>query len=332
MKLGTRGSQLALWQAHTVARLVREAGGPACEIVVVRTSGDEAGTGLGPGGSTLPTTDRAPAAPAAGAAGDSGKSLFVKELEEALADGRVDFAVHSSKDMPAVLPDVMALGAVLPREDPRDAIVLPAGAPPATDAAALAALLGATPRLGTSSVRRVAQLRHLFASATFQAIRGNLDTRLRKLDAGDCDAIVLAAAGLRRLGHGDRVSFAVPANLCTPAPGQGIIAVEYLAERRDVAGVLARINAPDAADALAAERAVVRALGGGCQMPIGALAQLDGDTLRIEGVVIAPDASEVVRHDVSGPRADARALGDALAAGLLARGAGAILDAVRRAQ
>ncbi|MGE0041781.1 MAG: hydroxymethylbilane synthase [Vicinamibacterales bacterium] len=332
MKLGTRGSQLALWQARTVARLIEEAGGPACEIVVIRTAGDEAGTGLGPGGSTLPAGD--PGAPIAAAvpppaAAPSGKSLFVKELEEALLDGRIDFAVHSSKDMPALLPDGMTIGAVLPREDPRDAVVLPSGASPVADPAALAAALGPAARIGTSSVRRVAQLRHLLAGATFAGIRGNLDTRLRKLDAGACDAIVLASAGLRRLGHGDRISLAVPTDVCTPAPGQGIIAIEHAAGRDDVAAALGPINAADAADALAAERAVVRALGGGCQMPIGAIARIEGADLAIAGVVIAPDASRVVRHEARGPRRDAAAVGERLAAALLAGGAGEILEGVR---
>src|SRR5262249_9649291 len=230
IRLGTRGSQLALYQAHTVARLLAEAGGPQCEIVIIKTSGDR--------------LQEAPLSEA------GGKRLFVKEIEDALLNRDVDVAVHSSKDMPAVLPEGLAIAGVLPREDPHDAVVL-AHATGARDQGTgvrdqgagardqglgtphsvqnveeLREILGPTPSIGTSSVRRIAQLKRLFPAGQFSPIRGNLDTRLRKLDAGGNAALVLAAAGLRRLGFESRISLRLPSTLCVPAPGQGIIAIE----------------------------------------------------------------------------------------------------------
>lgn len=344
MKLGTRGSQLALWQANAVKALLEAACGEPCEIVVIRTTGDEAGTGLGPGGSTLApgaaSGDAAPTEPrpAAHAIAEvdgardrplNVKRLFVKELEEALLDGRIDAAVHSSKDMPSELPPGLTVGAALAREDPRDALLLPRSRP-AAGVGAVVDTLGPRPRIGTSSIRRVAQLRAVFPHASFADVRGNLDTRLRKLDAGEYDALVLAAAGLRRLGHVDRISWAIPVDRLVPAPGQGIIAVEQAAHRTDAAAALALINDRAASDALAAERAVVHALGGGCQMPIGTLAEVDDHDVHITGIVIAPDGSHAVRQHTHGSRRDAAAVGVALAEALLRAGAGAILDAVRQ--
>ena len=205
LKLGTRGSQLALFQANTVAALLQSRAGVACDIVVIKTSGD-----------------RLAEAPLSEV---GGKRLFVKEIEDALLDGRIDLAVHSSKDMPAVLPEGLALGAVLPREDARDAIVLPCAGPSGrrarprlTSTEVVRERLGPSPRIGTSSVRRTAQLMRLFPGARFDPIRGNLDTRLRKVDAGEYDALVLAAAGLIRLGHEDRISATLPPDACVPAP------------------------------------------------------------------------------------------------------------------
>ncbi|MEW6320964.1 MAG: hydroxymethylbilane synthase [Acidobacteriota bacterium] len=328
MRLGTRGSQLALWQAHTVARLIAERGGPACEIVVVRTSGDEPGTGLGPGG----TTAIGSAAPGGGGGGTAVKRLFVKELEEALADGRVDLAVHSSKDMPVDLAPGLRIGAALPREDARDALVLPATRACDGDLDAARRALGEAPRVGTSSLRRSAQLAAVLPGASFAPVRGNLDTRLRKLDEGACEALVLACAGLRRLGLAARISCPVPVDLCVPAPGQGIIAIEIRADDRAAADAAALLEDEEAADALAAERSAVQALGGGCQMPIGAHARIDGSTLDLLGVVISPDGRDVARGRVRGARSRPAELGRSLAQALLAAGAGRILDAVRRTQ
>jgi hydroxymethylbilane synthase len=261
LRLGTRGSQLALWQANAVAAKIAAAGGPMCRIVVIKTSGDR--------------LQEAPLSEV------GGKRLFVKEIEDALLRGDVDLAVHSSKDMPAALPEGLTIAAVLPREDPLDAIVLPvnANSPAITSVDDLVGVLGQTPSIGTGSVRRISQLTRLFPGARFTPIRGNLDTRLRKLDEGQHDALVLAAAGLRRLGFGSRISFALPPDACVPAPGQGIVAVEIRDGDTRVQTAVAGIDDASAGAALIAERALVSALGGGCQTPIGALARpAGGDT------------------------------------------------------
>jgi len=308
LRLGTRGSALALVQARTVASLLRQRTGTDCEIVVIKTSGDRmADARLSEVG---------------------GKGLFVKEIEEALLAGTIDLAVHSSKDMPAQIPDGLEVCATLPREDPRDALVLPAPAESMPFDEAVRRL-GTAPRIGTSSVRRVAQLTALLPGAQFVPFRGNLDTRLRKLDQGDVDGIILAAAGLRRLEQAGRISAFVPPDACVPAPGQGIVAVETRADDAAVAGLVARIGDRDALDALHAERAVVAALGGGCQMPIGAHATITGDRITLAGVVIAPDGRRVARAIAEGPRSEAAAIGRQAAERLLAGGADDILARIR---
>jgi len=257
-----------------------------------------------------------------------GKGLFVKEIEEALLAGTIDLAVHSSKDMPALIPGGLDVRATLPREDPRDALVLPAPAESIPFDEAVRRL-GAAPRVGTSSVRRVAQLTALLPHAQFVPFRGNLDTRLRKLDQGDVDGIILAAAGLRRLEQAGRISALVPADVCVPAPGQGIVAVEIRQDDAATAALVEPIGDRDALDALHAERAVVAALGGGCQMPIGAHATITGDRITLAGVVIAPDGSRAARATAEGPRADAAAIGRQAAERLLAGGADDILARIR---
>jgi hydroxymethylbilane synthase len=310
LRLGTRGSALALVQARTVASLLRQRTGTDCEIVVIKTSGDRmADARLSEVG---------------------GKGLFVKEIEEALLAGTIDLAVHSSKDMPAQIPDGLEVCATLPREDPRDALVLPAPAESMPFDEAVRRL-GAAPRIGTSSVRRVAQLTALLPGAQFVPFRGNLDTRLRKLDQGDVDGIILAAAGLRRLEQAARISAFVPPDACIPAPGQGIVAVEIRADDATVAGLVAQIGDRDALDALHAERAVVAALGGGCQMPIGAHATITGDRITLAGVVIAPDGRRAARAIAEGPRSEAAAIGRQAAERLLAGGADDILARIRAA-
>jgi hydroxymethylbilane synthase len=315
LRLGTRGSQLALWQANTVAARIAAAGGPPCRIVVIKTSGD-----------------RLQDAPLSSV---GGKRLFVKEIEDALLRDEIDLAVHSSKDMPAVLPPGLAIAGVLPREDPRDAVVLPFAKSHQPSAMAtiddLVAALGQTPSIGTGSVRRVAQLTRLFPNARFTPIRGNLDTRLRKLDDGAHDALVLAAAGLRRLGFANRISLALPAVACVPAPGQGIVAVEIRQGDTRVHDAVSRIDDPAASAALTAERALVEALGGGCQTPVGALASpVDDDRLELVAVVVALDGSKAVRATASSPRSDASSLGRGVAAQLIADGADEILAEARR--
>ena len=323
LRLGTRGSQLALWQANTVKARIEAAGGPPCHIVIIKTSGDR--------------LQEAPLSEV------GGKRLFVKEIEDALLRNEVDFAVHSSKDMPALLPNGLTIAGVLPREDPLDAIVLPvrahgkghrAGVPSAlTSISDLVAFLGETPSIGTSSVRRIAQLTRLFPGARFAPIRGNLDTRLRKLDEGQHDAIVLAAAGLRRLGFASRISMTVPADACVPAPGQGIVAIEIREQDEATRQAVAPIEDAAAAAALRAERAVVERLGGGCQTPIGALATVASDgELELVGTVVSLDGSRAVRAHARGPQDDAIALGTSVGEQLLAQGGGDILADAQRAQ
>jgi hydroxymethylbilane synthase len=312
LKVGTRGSELALFQARTVASLLERHADVSCEIVVIKTSGDRLAE--------------------AALSEVGGKRLFVKEIEDALIAGDVDLAVHSSKDMPALLPDGLEVGAVLPREDARDAIVLRDSA--ATDVSLddVVRALGRGPRIGTSSVRRSAQLTRLFPGATFLPVRGNLGTRLRKLDAGDYDALVLAAAGLRRLGRGERISTALPTDACVPAPGQGIIAVEIRSDDERMRRYVAPIDEPRAATALRAERAVVTRLGGGCQLPIGAYADVTDDGMTLTAIVISLDGARAARSVASGSAANAGAIGVTVAEQLLARGADEILADVQRAQ
>ena len=318
LRLGTRGSPLALWQANAVAERLAEAGGPPCRPVIIKTSGDlEREQPL---------------------AAEGGKGLFVKEIEDALLAGRIDLAVHSSKDMPALLPLGLRIEGVLPRADPRDAVVLPSsGALPKVDIQggaarhepaldALVSLLGWSPLLGTSSVRRVAQLAAALPRARFADMRGNLGTRLRKLDAGGVDALVLAAAGLHRLGLGARISLMLPVDVCLPAPGQGIVAVEIREDDVETRRWVERANDPMAAAALDAERALVAALGGGCQTPIGALAMPgDGGRLEMVAIVVSRDGKRAVRKRASGRLQAATAVGSQLGADLLAEGAKDIL-------
>jgi hydroxymethylbilane synthase len=309
LKLGTRGSQLALFQANTAAALLNAHASIDCEIVVIKTSGDRLAEAV--------------------LSEIGGKRLFVKEIEDSLLAGDIDLAVHSSKDLPAVLPDGLSIGAVLPREDPRDAVVLPGGRLAST-LQEVQTILGAAPRIGTSSVRRIAQLTRLFASARFHPIRGNLDTRLRKLDSGDYDALVLAAAGLRRLNHLHRISAALPAETCVPAPGQGIIAIEIREDDARARGVVQTIDDARTGVALAAERAVVTRLGGGCQMPIGAYAEIEGETVRLAAIVCTLDGTREVRATVTGSVHDPDSLGVQVADALLARGADTILAEARQ--
>jgi hydroxymethylbilane synthase len=304
LRIGSRGSQLALFQARLVAQRVAESGGPPTEIIVIRTSGDQL--------ADRPLSEI------------GGKRLFVKEIEDALLTNEVDLAVHSSKDMPAGLPDGLAIAAVLPREDPADVIVLPKSNPKN------AASIPESARVGTGSVRRIAQLAQLFPTARFENVRGNLDTRLRKLDSGGYDALVLAAAGLRRLGFQSRISARLPLEDCVPAPGQGIIAIETRADDAVSRAAVAAINDADAFAALGAERAVVMALGGGCQMPIGAVALTSGlSDMEMHAVVASLDGSRMIRYKKVGSRHDAPGLGRLVADHLLRSGAEDILKEAR---
>ena len=293
--IASRGSQLALWQARWVETQLR-AGGHQCRIEIIKTTGDK-------------ITDVALSKVGT-------KGLFTKEIEEALLDGRADLAVHSLKDLPTELPAGLVLAAIPEREDPRDAVLgkrlsdLPQGA-----------------KVGTSSLRRAAQLRTLRPDLAIESVRGNLDTRIRKLDEGQYDAIVLAAAGLKRLGWADRIAEILgPDRMCS-AVGQGALAIET---RHSGPGFEAcrALDHPATHAAVTAERGVLGELGGGCQVPIGAYATVSAGELRIQAIVAAPDGTELIRAEDHGPAADAANIGRRLGAELLNRGADRILEAV----
>jgi hydroxymethylbilane synthase len=307
IRIGTRGSQLALWQARSVATALEKLGS-VVELVIIKTSGDRLQE--------------------ASLAEVGGKGLFVKEIEDALLKNDIDLAVHSAKDMPATLPADLAIAAVLPRDDPRDALVLPGGGVATTLAAAVAAM-GESPVIGTSSVRRIAQLAIVLPRARFTPIRGNVDTRLRKLDARGFDALVLAAAGLKRLGFETRISSAIPITDCIPAPGQGIVAIETRSEDTAVRNVVAPMSDVAAAQSLDAERSLVAALGGGCQLPLGAVAVHEGQDLELHAIVASTDGRRSIKRRARGPASEAATLGRQLADEFARAGAAAILDAAR---
>ena len=302
--IATRESRLALWQAeHVKARL--EALYPACrvELLGMTTRGDQ-------------ILDRP-------LAKIGGKGLFVKELENALLDRSADIAVHSMKDVPMILPQGLALIATAARDVPLDAFV-------SNKYAALDELPpGAV--VGTSSLRREAQIHAQYPYLAVASLRGNLDTRLRKLDAGDYDAIILAAAGLTRLGLAARIRAMLSAEASLPAAGQGALGIEALADRPEVAAWLAPLNDPTTEACVRAERAAARALAGSCEVPLGAYAEVAGDSMRLRGFVALPDGTRIVRAEHRGPLAEPEALGRALADDLRAQGAEQILAALSEA-
>jgi hydroxymethylbilane synthase len=245
------------------------------------------------------------------------KGMFVKELEVALASGEIDLAVHSLKDMPAELPAGLTLVCTPPRADPHDALV-------STQYPTVEALPQGA-RVGTSSVRRSALLRHYRPDLEILDIRGNVDTRLRRLDAGDFDAIVLAAAGLIRLGLAYRIAQLIPFEVSVPAPGQGALAIEARATDNRIAEIAAAINHVESADAIAAERGFQAELNAGCSVPAGVIAEIIDTDCRVTAVICAPDGSATVRETVTGPRDEARSLGSVTARRLLAAGGLALL-------
>ncbi len=246
-----------------------------------------------------------------------GKGLFVKELEAALEEGRADIAVHSAKDVPMRLPQGFCLAAITPREDPRDCLV-------SNLSASLEALAPGSV-VGTSSLRREAQLRERHPALQVKPLRGNLDTRLAKLDRGECHAIVLAAAGLKRLGLAARIRTMLEPEQSLPAPGQGALAIECREDRAEVRRQLASLEDPATAACVRAERALSRALSGDCQLPLAAYAVASGTQLRLRALVAKPDGSRVLRAESNGPVTAPEELGEKLAATLRALGADAIL-------
>lgn len=302
IRIGTRGSRLALWQAeHAAARLRGLPEAPDVEIVRIRTEGDRV--------QDVPLH----AVP--------GKAFFTKEIEEALLASRVDVAVHSLKDLATVQPDGLVVGAVPVREDPRDAWLHREGAtlaecPPAA-------------RVGTSSLRRKALLARLRPDVAIEELRGNVPTRIEKLRAGEYDAVVLAAAGLRRLGLADAITETLDPQRFPPAVSQGALAFQCRSSDRRTRGLLARLDDAGARAETDAERALLRRLEGGCQVPVGALARIDGYRLRLRATVASLDGAAVVSGEIEGPAGEAEALGLSLAEDLLARGAGGILLGIR---
>lgn len=301
LRLGTRGSQLAVTQSEWVAGEIRRHSGLEVELVVIRTTGDR-------------IQDRP-------LAEIGGRGLFTRELDEALLEGRVDLAVHSLKDLPTVLPDGLALAAIPRREDPRDVLVGPKGR------AATLATLDRGARVGTGSLRRKALALAHRPDLVVEPIRGNLDTRIAKVDRGEYDAIVLAAAGMRRLGWTDRISEALEPAGWLPAPAQGALAVVTRVEDLETARVWSDgLDDRPARAAVRAERQVLHALEAGCQLPVGALAIPYGGGMRLRAIVASPDGKRAVRAEASGREDAAVSLGDGVAARLRELGAERILD------
>jgi hydroxymethylbilane synthase len=299
IRIATRESRLAMWQAeHVAAELCRHHPDLTVELVPMTTKGDQ----------ILDTT----------LAKIGGKGLFIKELEAAMLEGRADIAVHSMKDVPAEMPDGFEIVAVLEREDPRDALVsadymriedIPAGSV-----------------VGTSSLRRQAQLQHARPDLEVEPVRGNVETRLRKLDHGHFSAILLAAAGLKRLGLADRIAGFLPYEVSLPAVGQGAVGIEALRGNAEVAELVAALEHAHTRRCVDAERAFAGGLGASCESPVAGFAVIDGDELHLRGLVATRNGASVLHGERRGPVAEAGAIGAALAQDLFDRGAAALLQ------
>ncbi len=297
LTIATRGSKLALWQAEHIRSLLQQRLGVLVELLVLKTKGDII--------LDVPLSKV------------GGKGLFVKEIEEALLDGRADLAVHSMKDVPMELPEGLVLGVIPERENPSDALL-------SVNFATLAALPKGA-KVGTSSLRRQAQLLALRPDLQIISLRGNVDTRIRKLMEGDFDAIVMAAAGMNRLGLRTPQQEMLSAPAFLPAAGQGALGIEYKRDREDLVQALAFLNHAETFACVTAERGFLTGLEGGCQVPIAAFATLHGDTLTLEGLVADPQGQRIIRRSEQGPAALARELGLSLAATVKNAGGGEIL-------
>lgn len=299
LRIGSRGSQLALWQANHIAERLREQG-HRIEIEIIRTTGD--------------------AMQRVSFAQVGAKGMFTKEIEEALVSGRVDLAVHSLKDLPTTLAEPFVLAAIPERADPRDAFV-------SVHYPSFAALPGGA-RVGTSSLRRQAQLKALRLDLQYAEFRGNVDTRLRKLAEGQVEAILLASAGLDRLGYSDQIRERFPALILCPPAGQGALAIETRTDDVATIEALRFLDDPATRFAVTAERAALAGLGGGCQVPIGVLCSATNDGYAIAGVVASPDGSNLLRAELEHQSgSSAEALGEKLARRLLEQGAERLLQA-----
>lgn len=298
--IGSRGSQLALWQANWVRDRLAAAGYEP-QIQIIRTTGDKL--------QNVPLTS------------GGTKGLFIKEIEEALLGNSIDLAVHSLKDLPTDQPAGLCVAAVPEREDARDVLISKLGGK-------LSELPSAS-RVGTSSLRRQAQLRGLRRDIEIAPMRGNLDTRLRKLDRGDCDALILAAAGVHRLGLRDRITAYFTPNEMCPAVGQGALAIETRGDDKRAKQAVESLDHQPTHLSVRAERATLRGLGGGCQVPIAAYATFAGSELHLVALVASLDGGRIIRATATGPGDDPEGLGQSVARDLLDQGAQAILDSVQ---
>ena len=297
--IGTRGSQLALWQANWVKEAVsRHHPDLTVDLVIIKTKGDKI--------LDVPL------------AKVGGKGLFVKEIEEALLDGRIDLAVHSMKDMPADIPGGLCIGAIPEREEPRDVLITRGGLP--------LDRLEQGARIGTSSLRRSAQLLRVRPDIIIVPLRGNLDTRLKKLESESMDAIVLAAAGVRRLGLADRITQILDETIMLPAVGQGALCIEIRENDSRIAPVVAALDDLSTRQVVMGERAFLNRLEGGCQVPIAGHGHIDEKGYTLTGLVCDVDGSHQVKQSKSGPEAQSEKIGLQLAEALLALGAGEILE------
>jgi hydroxymethylbilane synthase len=301
LRIGTRGSALALWQANHIKDRLKELHGVDAELVRIRTSGDRFQT-----------------ASVAQIGAETGtRGVFIKELEDALLAGDVDLAVHSMKDVPTETPGGLAFPALTMREDPRDCLISPQGyglksLPPGA-------------RIGTSSLRRQAQLRHHRADLQVSDLRGNVDTRLRKVAAGEFQAIILAVAGVTRLGVCDRITEVIPVEVMLPAVGQGALGIETREDDRETLRLVEALNDLETHACVTAERALLHELEGGCQVPLGAWARLEKDGLKIDACLLSPDGKECLRGTERGDAVDAAKIGKRLGKFLKEDGAERIL-------
>ena len=299
LRIGTRGSLLAKWQAESIRKRVFAAAGVEAEIVIIKTAGDRM--------QQAPLTQI------------GGKGIFIKELEEALLEESIDLAVHSVKDIPTDTPSRLMFPAVCRRDDVRDCLV----------GSTLASLRQGA-RVGTSSLRRQAQVLHIRPDLDFRDLRGNVDTRLRKVESGEYDAILLAKAGLDRLGVSQRISEILSPDVCMPAVGQGAIAVECRLKDTETADILAPLDDAETRTAIIAERALLAALQGGCQVPLGAWARIERGELVLEACVSSVDGVQYVKQRATAPPDQATALGEHMARLLIEAGAQPILEEVSR--
>lgn len=296
--IGTRGSQLALWQAnHIKSEIFKKDPSVSIKIEIIKTKGDKI--------LDVPL------------AAVGGKGLFVKEIEEALLDGRIDMAVHSMKDMPAEIPEGLCIGSVPEREDPGDVLISKNGIPLSG--------LSRGARVGTSSLRRSAQLRHARPDIHIVPLRGNIDTRIKKLESEDLDAVILANAGVKRMNYAEKVSERLDHSIMLPAVGQGALCIETRENDSFITPFAAMLDHEETHSVVTGERAFLHRLEGSCQVPVAALGRIEKDMFTIEGLVADLDGKKIIRDSCSGSLDDARAIGVALADKLLGMGAGEIL-------